>query len=189
VESRPPTRQHRRADRKQHQHNKLGCRQAASPGGDDHPVSSACAAYRGTTPYDEVPLEDLLRARHHPRCSFSNLLSIRDALNCTETGRLTGCPARVVSPSCPIFPPPHLTFVGFCAVLDRTRWHVSQFRHGDDQIPSGGSFRAVPQQHSIFDLRIARGVRYRKGPVRCVPRYADANLMYGSVHAVRQHDG
>ena len=121
--------------------------------------------------------------------SFSNLLSIRDALNCTETGRLTGCPARVVSPSCPIFPPPHLTFVGFCAVLDRTRWHVSQFRHGDDQIPSGGSFRAVPQQHSIFDLRIARGVRYRKGPVRCVPRYADANLMYGSVHAVRQHDG
>lgn len=122
-------------------------------------------------------------------CSFSNLLSIRDALNCTETGRLTGCPARVVSPSCPIFPPPHLTFVGFCAVLDRTRWHVSQFRHGDDQIPSGGSFRAVPQQHSIFDLRIARGVRYRKGPVRCVPRYADANLMYGSVHAVRQHDG
>ena len=104
-------------------------------------------------------------------CSFSNLLSIRDALNCTETGRLTGCPARVVSPSCPIFPPPHLTVVGFCAVLDRTRWHVSQFRHGDDQIPSGGSFRAVPQQHSIFDLRVARGVRYRKGPVRCVPRF------------------
>ena len=102
-------------------------------------------------------------------CSFSNLLSVRDALNCTETGRLTGCPARVVSPSCPIFPPPHLTVVGFCAVLDRTRWHVSQFRHGDDQIPSGGSFRAVPQQHSIFDLRVARGVRYRKGPVRCVP--------------------
>jgi hypothetical protein len=33
---------------------------------------------------------------------------------------------------------------------------VSQFRHGDDQIPSGGSFRAVPQQHSIFDLRVAR---------------------------------
>src|SRR6478672_2733133 len=97
------------------------------------------------------------------RCSFSNLLSIRDALNCTETGRLTGCPARVVSPSCPIFPPPHLTFIGFCAVLDRTRRHVSQFRHGDDQIPSGGSFRAVPQQHSIFDLRVARGVRYRKG--------------------------
>ena len=28
-------------------------------------------------------------------------------------------------------------------MLDRTRWHVSQFRHGDDQIPSGGSFRAV----------------------------------------------
>ena len=102
-------------------------------------------------------------------CSFSNLLSVRDALNCTETGRLTGCPARVVSPSCPIFPPPHLTVVGFCAVLDRTRWHVSQFRHGDDQIPSGGSFRAVPQQHSIFDLRVARGVRYRKGPVRWVP--------------------
>jgi hypothetical protein len=122
-------------------------------------------------------------------CSFSNLLSIRDAQNCTETGRLTGCPARVVSPSGPIFPPPHLTFIGFCAVLDRTRWHVSQFRHGDDQIPSGGSFRAVPQQHSIFDLRIARGVRYRKGSVRCVPSYADANLMYGSVHAVRQHDG
>jgi hypothetical protein len=24
---------------------------------------------------------------------------------------------------------------------------------------------------------------------RCVPRHADANLMYGSVHAVRQHDG
>jgi hypothetical protein len=63
------------------------------------------------------------------------------------------------------------TFIGFCAVLDRTRWHVSHFRHGDDQIPSGGSFRAVPQQHSIFDLRVARGVRYRKGPVRCVPRY------------------
>ena len=101
-------------------------------------------------------------------CSFSNLLSVRDALNCTETGRLTGCPARVVSPSCPIFPPPHLTVVGFCAA-DRTRWHVSQFRHGDDQIPSGGSFRAVPQQHSIFDLRVARGVRYRKGPVRWRP--------------------
>ena len=102
-------------------------------------------------------------------CSFSNLLSARDALNCTNAARLTGCPARVVSPSCPIFPPPHLTFIGFCAVLDRTRRHVSQFRHGDDQIPSGGSFRAVPQQHSIFDLRVARGVRYRKGPVRCVP--------------------
>jgi len=66
--------------------------------------------------------------------SFSNLLSIRDALNCTDTGRLTGCPARVVSPSCPIFSPPHLTIIGFCAVLDRTRWHVSQFRHGDDQM-------------------------------------------------------
>ena len=124
----------------------------------------------------------------HWSCSFSNLLSVRDALNCTETGRLTGCPARVVSPSCPIFPPPHLTVVGSCAVLDRTRWHGSQFRHGDDQIPSGGSFRAVPQQHSIFDLRVARGVRYRKGPVRWVPRHADANLMYGSVHT-RQHDG
>ena len=110
----------------------------------------------------------------HWSCSFSNLLSVRDALNCTETGRLTGCPARVVSPSCPIFPPPHLTVVGSCAVLDRTRWHGSQFRHGDDQIPSGGSFRAVPQQHSIFDLRVARGVRYRKGPVRWVPRHADA---------------
>ena len=97
------------------------------------------------------------------QCSFSNLLSIRDALNCTETGRLTGCPARVVSPSCPIFPPPHLTFIGFCAVLDRTRRHVSQFRHGDDQIPSGGSFRAVPQQHSIFDLRVARGVQIPEG--------------------------
>ena len=121
--------------------------------------------------------------------SFSNLLSVRDALNCTETGRLTGCPARVVSPSCPIFPPPHLTVVGFCAVLDRTRWHGSQFRHGDDQIPSGGSFRAVPQPHSIFDLRVARGVRYRKGPVRWVPRHADANLMYGSVHTVRQLGG
>jgi hypothetical protein len=75
-------------------------------------------------------------------------------MNRTQTGRLTGCPARVVSPSCPIFPPPHLTVVGFCAVLDRTRWHGSQFRHGDDQIPSGGSFRAVQQQHSIFDLRV-----------------------------------
>ena len=126
--------------------------------------------------------------RIYSACSFSNLLSVRDALNCTETGRLTGCPARVVSPSCPIFPPPHLTVVGFCAVLDRTRRHGSQFRHGDDQIPSGGSFRAVPQQHSIFDLRVARGVRYRKGPVRWVPRHADANLMYGSVHT-RQHDG
>ncbi len=62
------------------------------------------------------------------------------------------------------FPPPHLTFIGFCAVLDRTRWHVSQFRHGDDQIPSGGSFRAVPQQHSIFDLRDARGVRGQAKP-------------------------
>jgi hypothetical protein len=41
----------------------------------------------------------------------------------------------------------------------------------------------------MFDLRIARSVRYRKGPVRCVPRHADANLMYGSVHAIRQHDG
>lgn len=81
----------------------------------------------------------------HLLCSFSSLLSVRDALNCTETGRLTGCPARAASPSCPIFPPPHLTVVGFCAVLDRTRWHGSQFRHGDDdQIPSGGSFRAVP---------------------------------------------
>jgi hypothetical protein len=29
----------------------------------------------------------------------------------------------------------------------------------------------------------------RKGPVRCVPRHADANLMYGSVHADGQHDG
>jgi len=36
-------------------------------------------------------------------CSFSNLLSARDALNCTNAARLTGCPARVVSPSCPIF--------------------------------------------------------------------------------------
>jgi len=56
-----------------------------------------------------------------------------------------------------------LTVVGFCEVLDRTRWHVSQFRHGDDQIPSGGSFRAVPQQHSIFDLRVARGVQIPEG--------------------------
>ena len=112
----------------------------------------------------DIPFENWtssLRIYNYYFCSFSNLLSVRDALNCTETGRLTGCPARVVSPSCPIFPPPH---------FDRTRWHVSQFRHGDDQIPSGGSFRAVPQQHSIFDLRVARGVRYRKGPVRWVPR-------------------
>jgi hypothetical protein len=65
------------------------------------------------------------------------------------------------------FPAATFDLVGFCAVLDRTRWQVSQFRHGDDQIPSGGSCRAVPQQHSIFDLRVARGVRYRKGPVRC----------------------
>ncbi len=32
-------------------------------------------------------------------------------------------------------------------------------------------FRAVPRQHSIFDLRVERGVRYRKG-VACVPRDA-----------------
>ena len=101
-------------------------------------------------------------------CSFSNLMSTCGALNCTDATRLTLCPARALfSPSCPLFPPPHLTVVGFCAVLDRTRWHVSQFRHRDDQIPSGGSFRAVPQQHSIFDLPVAPGVRYRKGPVRC----------------------
>jgi hypothetical protein len=61
-------------------------------------------------------------------CSFSNLLSTRDALNCTDTARLTGCPARVVSPSCPILPLPYLTVVGFCAVLDRTR--CGQFRDG-----------------------------------------------------------
>src|SRR3954468_23801114 len=36
-------------------------------------------------------------------CSFPNLLSTRDALNSTYTARLTGCPARVVSPSWPIF--------------------------------------------------------------------------------------
>jgi hypothetical protein len=55
---------------------------------------------------------------------------MRDALNCTETVGLTGCPARVVSPSCPIFPPPHLTFIRFCAVLDRTRWHVVESAWG-----------------------------------------------------------
>src|SRR6478752_10764348 len=43
------------------------------------------------------------------------------------------------------FPAATFDLVGFCAVLDRTRWRVSRFRHGDDQIPSGGSCRVVPQ--------------------------------------------
>ena len=43
------------------------------------------------------------RGKHQPLCSFPNLLSTRDALNSTYTARLTGCPARVVSPSWPIF--------------------------------------------------------------------------------------
>src|SRR3981189_3491454 len=62
--------------------------------------------------HSSLQLDKKRRSKTVSSCSFSNLLSIRDALNCIETGRLTGCPARVVSPSCPIFPPPHLTFVG-----------------------------------------------------------------------------
>ena len=31
-------------------------------------------------------------------------------------------------------PPRFETLIGFCAVLDLTRWHVSHFRHGDNQV-------------------------------------------------------
>jgi hypothetical protein len=41
----------------------------------------------------------------------------------------------------------------------------------------------------VFAKGQRRRLRCRKGPVRRVPRHADANLMYGSVHAVAQRDG
>jgi hypothetical protein len=44
--------------------------------------------------------------------------------------------------------------------------------------------RTVVQEFSRDDDRDTR-----KGPVSCVPKHADANLMYGSVHAARQYDG
>jgi hypothetical protein len=40
---------------------------------------------------------------HLDSCSFSNLMSRCGALNCTDATRLTLCPARVVSLSCPLF--------------------------------------------------------------------------------------
>jgi hypothetical protein len=37
----------------------------------------------------------------------------------------------------------------------------------------------------VLEFLSRRRPRYRKGPARCIPRHADGNLMYGSVHAVR----
>ena len=47
----------------------------------------------------------------------------------------------------------------------------------------------ILELHGCSGISLATTLRYRKGPVRCVPRHADVNLMCGSVHAVRQHDG
>jgi hypothetical protein len=43
----------------------------------------------------------------------------------------------------------------------------------------------IREQYGCSGILTRRRPRYRKGPVRCVPRHADANPMYGSVHAVR----
>ena len=72
------------------------------------PPSARAAAKGHTFISRTAPCQEALptnRTPFHVRGtrSFSNLLSARDALNCTDTVRLTGCQVRVVSPSCPIF--------------------------------------------------------------------------------------
>jgi hypothetical protein len=47
----------------------------------------------------------------------------------------------------------------------------------------------IREPYGCSGILSRRRPRYRKGTVSRVPRHADANLMYGSVHAGRQHDG
>ena len=116
-------------------------------------------------------------------CSFSNLLSVRDALNCTETvvswdveRELSHC--RVQFPAA--------TF-DRCRILRGARPYAVPcvaICHGDDR------FRRVARsaQSRSSTVSLTCGSRAACDTGRG-PRHADANLMYGSVHTVRQHDG